>query len=57
MNTKKTKVMFQNYIPNYEIKVDNEVMHRVLEYMYLGQITAIPDHEQIYQNKYKGGMK
>ena len=46
MNMKKTKVMFNNYIPNHVIKVDDEIIERVQEYIYLGQkISANPNHE------------
>ena len=33
MNTKKTKVMFNNYISNHEIKVEVEVIKCVQEYV------------------------
>ena len=46
MNMKKTKVMFNNYIPNHVIKVDDVMIERVQEYIYLGQkISANPNLE------------
>ena len=41
---KKTKMMFNNYLLDYEIKID-EVIKCVQEYIYLGQkMGAWPDH-------------
>ena len=34
MNMKKTKVMFKNYVLGHEIKIDDEVIECVQEYIY-----------------------
>ena len=47
MNMKKTKMMFNNYIQHYEIKILDEVIECVQEYIYLIQeIGGCPDHEK-----------
>ena len=47
MNMKKTMVMFNNYILDYEINVDYENIECVQEYIYLGQkISTNPDKEE-----------
>ena len=38
---KKTKVMFNNYRPDHEIEVDDEVIKCVQEYSYLGQLLQV----------------
>ena len=48
MNIKKTKVMFNNYIPHHGIKVDDEIIECEFDYIYLGQeINASLVHEKI----------
>ena len=42
---KKTKVIFNYYIREREIEIEDEVIESVQEYIYLGQkINAFPDH-------------
>ena len=46
MNIKETKVMFNKYLPDLEIEVDEKVIECVQKYIYLRQkIVANPDHE------------
>ena len=47
MNIKKTNVMFINFIRDHEIKIHDEVIKYIQDYIYLGQkIDASPDHER-----------
>ena len=44
---KKTKVIFNNYILDHEIRIDDEVIECVQEYIYLAKkIGACPDYEK-----------
>ena len=47
---KKTKEMFNNYVQDHEIKIDDEVIECVQEYIYLGQKLV---HVQIMKKKSK----
>ena len=47
MNRKKTKIMFNNIVRPQQIKIEDEVIEAVDEYIYLGQaIKANPDHSR-----------
>jgi hypothetical protein len=41
MNMKKTKIMFNEYINKRVIKIDNDVVEHVEEYVYLGQLVKM----------------
>ena len=46
MNRKKTKVMFNNKVPQKVIQIEGETLEEVDEYIYLGQIIKLEkDHD------------
>ena len=56
-SNKITKVIFNNYILDHEIKVDEDVIEYVQDYNYLGQkISANPEYEK-KKKKNRDGME
>ena len=52
MNMKKTKVLFNNFIRDHEIKIHDDVIECFQNYIYLGQkISVFPSHEKEIKRK------
>lgn len=47
MNMKKTKVMYSQGVHPYQVRIGNNILENVEEYIYLGQeVRATPGHER-----------